>query len=62
MFIGSKVVWRSSEEIRDMIIRYYTARGTLDAVPANSWRIVPEAAHQQVVREAMQEAAQPKLK
>jgi 2',3'-cyclic-nucleotide 2'-phosphodiesterase/3'-nucleotidase len=62
MFRAAKVVWRSSEEIRDMIIRYYTARGTLNPTATGNWRVIPEEAHREVVREAMEEAARPRLK
>jgi 2',3'-cyclic-nucleotide 2'-phosphodiesterase/3'-nucleotidase len=44
MFRDAKVVWRSSEEIRDLIITYYTERGTLPEKPDNNWHIVPPAA------------------
>jgi len=62
MLRGAKVVWRSSEEVREMIIRYYTARGTLKSSATGNWRVIPEEAHQEVVREAMEEAARPRLK
>jgi len=62
MLHDAKVVWRSSEEIRDMIIRYYASRGTLNPAAAANWRIIPEEAHQEAVREALEEAARPKLK
>ncbi|HWQ56245.1 MAG TPA: 5'-nucleotidase C-terminal domain-containing protein [Bryobacteraceae bacterium] len=44
MFRGAPVVWRSSEEIRDLIIRYYTERGKLPAEPDHNWRILPAEA------------------
>jgi 2',3'-cyclic-nucleotide 2'-phosphodiesterase / 3'-nucleotidase len=62
MLSGAKVVWRSSEEVREMIIRYYTARGTLKPSATGNWRVIPEEAHQELVREAMEEAARPRLK
>lgn len=62
MLRGAKVVWRSSEEIRDMIIRFYTARGVLNPPAASSWRVIPEEAHRELVREAQEEAARPRLK
>jgi 2',3'-cyclic-nucleotide 2'-phosphodiesterase / 3'-nucleotidase len=62
MLRGAKVVYRSSEEVREMIIRYYTARGALNPSATGNWRIIPEEAHKQVVREAMEEAARPRLK
>jgi 2',3'-cyclic-nucleotide 2'-phosphodiesterase / 3'-nucleotidase len=61
MLRGARVVWRSSEEIREMIIRYYTTRGVLNSFAAANWRVVPEEAHRELVREAQQEAAQPRL-
>lgn len=52
MFRGAKVVWRSSVEIRDLIISYYTERGALPEKPDNNWRIVPPAAVQTLARES----------
>ena len=62
MLSGTKVVWRSSEEVREMIIRYYTARGALKPSATGNWSVIPEEAHQELVREAMEEAARPRLK
>lgn len=62
MLRGANVLWRSSEEIREMIIRYYTMRGIFDPPAEANWRVIPEEAHQELVREAQQEAAQPRLK
>ncbi len=44
MFPKAKIVWRSSEEIRDLIVRYYTERKQIAAEPDHNWRIVPDAA------------------
>ncbi|MBI4874767.1 MAG: 5'-nucleotidase C-terminal domain-containing protein [Acidobacteria bacterium] len=44
MFRGAKIVWRSSEEIRDLIVAYYTGRGALPEKPDDNWRIVPPRA------------------
>ncbi len=52
MFKDAKVVWRSSEEIRDMVIRFYTEKGELPAAPDGNWRVLPEEAHQELRREA----------
>ncbi len=52
MFRGAKVLWRSTEEIRDLIIDYYTARKVMPSAPDNNWRIQPEAARQALEREA----------
>lgn len=44
MFRGAPVVWRSTEEIRDLLIRYYTDRGKLPAEADGNWRILPAEA------------------
>ncbi len=55
MFRGAKIVWQSSEEIRDLIIRYYIERKTLPAQPENNWRIIPDAARRTLRDEALAE-------
>jgi 2',3'-cyclic-nucleotide 2'-phosphodiesterase/3'-nucleotidase len=44
MFKGAKILWRSNDEIRDMIIRYYTAKKTLPSSATGNWRVIPEGA------------------
>jgi len=51
MFRAAKVVWRSSEEIRDLIIAYYAERGALPDKPDDNWRIVPPAAVETLKKE-----------
>jgi 2',3'-cyclic-nucleotide 2'-phosphodiesterase/3'-nucleotidase len=53
MFRGAPVLWRSPQEIRDLIIDYYTERKTLPAAPDRNWRIVPEPAHAELLKEAL---------
>jgi len=53
MFRGAKIVWRSPDEIRDLVIQYYTEHKTLPAHPDNNWRVVPEAALRTLEREAL---------
>lgn len=62
MLHDAKIVWRSSEEIRDMIIRYYTTRGSLNPSATGNWRVIPEEARQEVAREALEESRRPRLK
>jgi 2',3'-cyclic-nucleotide 2'-phosphodiesterase / 3'-nucleotidase len=62
MFGPAKVVWRSSEEIRDLIIRYYTARGALSPSATDNWRVIPAEAREEIKREAAEEARRPRLK
>src|SRR6202050_4120900 len=44
MFRDATIVWRSPDEIRDLVIQYYSEHKTLPAHPDNNWRVVPEAA------------------
>ena len=59
MFSAAKIVWRSSEEIRDMIVHYYTDRKTLPATVDNHWRLFPDAARQTLEQDA--QSARPPL-
>jgi 2',3'-cyclic-nucleotide 2'-phosphodiesterase/3'-nucleotidase len=52
MFPGAKIVWRGPEEIRDMIVHYYTDKKTLPATVDNHWRLLPAAARQTLERDA----------
>jgi 2',3'-cyclic-nucleotide 2'-phosphodiesterase/3'-nucleotidase len=52
---GAKVVWRSGEEIRDLVISYYIEHKELPVKSDGNWRIVPEAAQKRLVREASTE-------
>jgi 2',3'-cyclic-nucleotide 2'-phosphodiesterase/3'-nucleotidase len=44
MFKDAKILWQSSEAIRDLLVEYFTTRKFLPEKPDNNWRIVPEAA------------------
>ncbi len=57
MFRGAKVVWRSAEDIRQLMIDYFTARGTVPQRPDGNWRILPELARKTLELEAQAEAA-----
>lgn len=52
MFRNAKVVWRSNEEVRDMLVDYYTAKKMLPDAPDNNWRVEPEAARVALERDA----------
>ena len=56
MLRNAKVVWRSSEDIRQLIIDYYSERGEIPARPAGNWRIAPAEALRTLEREALREA------
>jgi len=60
MFKGANIVWRSGEEIRDLMVRYYTERKTLPDKATGNWKIVPDLARQTLEREALSEASRPR--
>jgi 2',3'-cyclic-nucleotide 2'-phosphodiesterase/3'-nucleotidase len=51
-FRGAKIVWRSGDEIRDLVIRYYIEHKELPTRPDGNWRIVPENARKTLEKEA----------
>jgi 2',3'-cyclic-nucleotide 2'-phosphodiesterase/3'-nucleotidase len=53
MFRGAKIVWRSPDEIRDLVIQYYREHKTLPERPDNNWRVVPETALHTLEHEAL---------
>jgi 2',3'-cyclic-nucleotide 2'-phosphodiesterase/3'-nucleotidase len=53
MFRGAPVLWRSSQEIRELMIEYYTERKTFPSAPDNNWRVVPEQARDTLRREML---------
>ena len=55
IFRDAKVLWRSTEEIRDMIIRYYSNGKTLPTEADRNWKVIPIAAARELRREALQE-------
>jgi 2',3'-cyclic-nucleotide 2'-phosphodiesterase/3'-nucleotidase len=54
MFPKAKIVWRSSEDIRQLIIDYYTEHGTFPVKPDGNWRLVPAEARHTLERQAME--------
>jgi len=56
MFKQAKVVWRSSDDLRDLIISYYTEHGSIPVKPSGNWRIVPPEARQSLERQALEES------
>jgi 2',3'-cyclic-nucleotide 2'-phosphodiesterase/3'-nucleotidase len=58
MFRGAHVVWRSYEDIRELMIRYY-ADHPFPSAPDGNWRVVPAAAHQTLQRESRELGARP---
>lgn len=56
MFRAAKVVWRSTDEIREMMIRYFSEKGSIPTDPDHNWRVVPDAAREELLREARRES------
>src|SRR5207245_4577545 len=54
MFREGKIVWRSSEDIRQLIITYFTERGTLPVKPDGNWHVVPAEARETLARQAVE--------
>ena len=40
MFKDAKVVWRGSEGIRELLIRYYTEKKFIPTDPTNNWKLL----------------------
>jgi 2',3'-cyclic-nucleotide 2'-phosphodiesterase/3'-nucleotidase len=59
MFPGANILWRSFEDIRDLIITYYTERGSIPVRPTGNWRIVPPEALQTLERQALDDGRRP---
>ncbi len=57
MFRDARVLWKSGEEIREMIITYFMEHKVLPGAADGNWKIVPEAARLQLEKEARAEAA-----
>ena len=55
MFRDAKVLWRSTQEIRDLMVEYYTKTKALPDAPDHNWRIVPAAAETALERSAASE-------
>jgi 2',3'-cyclic-nucleotide 2'-phosphodiesterase/3'-nucleotidase len=56
MFKNAKIVWRSPEDIRQLIIDYFSERGTLPDKADDNWRIVPQQALETLQRQALAES------
>ncbi len=56
MFRDAKVLWRSSQDIRSLVISYYTERKALPTRADGNWRIVPVQAQKILAEEALTEA------
>lgn len=53
MFRGARIVWRSNDDIRNLIVAYYMERRKLPEQPDDNWRIVPEGARRTLAAEAV---------
>lgn len=53
MFRGAKIVWRSFDDIRELVVRYYTERKKLPVKADGNWHITPPEAEAALRREAL---------
>ncbi len=58
---GPRSCGGAPEEIRDMIVHYYTDKKKLPAEADNHWRVIPDEARRTLEREAQGEAGRPQL-
>jgi 2',3'-cyclic-nucleotide 2'-phosphodiesterase/3'-nucleotidase len=61
MFRNPKIVWRSYEDIRELIIRYYGEGRPLPAEPDRNWRIIPDSAHAALIDQSRQASQRSQL-
>lgn len=61
MFTGAPILWKSGEDIRDLMVRYYTERKVLPAEADGNWRIVPAEALRTLERQSQAESQRPNL-
>ena len=51
MWPKAKLLWRSYDTVRDLMIRYYAAGHKIPAAPDDNWDIRPEQAHRELQKE-----------
>jgi 2',3'-cyclic-nucleotide 2'-phosphodiesterase/3'-nucleotidase len=56
MFRGAKVLWQSTQDVRDLMIEYFSQKGKLPSRPDGNWRVVPEAAVETLRKETAADA------
>jgi 2',3'-cyclic-nucleotide 2'-phosphodiesterase/3'-nucleotidase len=56
MFPEARIVWRSNDVIRDLMVEYFSEHKTIPSKAAGNWKVAPESAAQELVREASREA------
>jgi 2',3'-cyclic-nucleotide 2'-phosphodiesterase/3'-nucleotidase len=57
MFTSARIVWRAGEDIRDLMIRYFSGKKRLPSEADGNWIIVPPSARETLSRQAQAEAA-----
>jgi len=53
MFRDARILWRSSEDLRSLVVAYFIERRRLPAEPDHNWRIEPEGARLTLRTEAL---------
>jgi len=57
MLRAGRVLWKSGEEIRNLIVEYYTQHKLLPAKADGNWKVIPGTARRRLHEEAKAEAA-----
>ena len=48
MWPNAKILWRSYDTVRDLMIQYYAAGHKIPATPDDNWHVRPEQAHREL--------------
>jgi 2',3'-cyclic-nucleotide 2'-phosphodiesterase/3'-nucleotidase len=59
MFRDLPIVYRSAEEVRDLILEYVTRAGTIPTTADGNWRLEPKAALEAIIEEAKRMETRP---
>ncbi|MBM3760238.1 MAG: hypothetical protein FJW36_08325 [Acidobacteria bacterium] len=51
MFKNAKILWQSSDAIRELLIDYYTKKKSFPTTPTNNWKLLPESARDRLLRQ-----------
>ncbi|MFB3777487.1 MAG: bifunctional UDP-sugar hydrolase/5'-nucleotidase [Bryobacteraceae bacterium] len=52
MFRRARILWRSNQDLRSLIVEYYSEKRRLPAEPDNNWRVIPDGARRTLQAEA----------
>jgi hypothetical protein len=59
MFKAARILWHSGDEIRDLMVRFYTERKELPSAADGNWHIIPDTALRTLEKQALAESGRP---